>query len=157
MCVLCQLPRVSRRLLILPTVFGLNCHQRAACQHQHPPRHRVELCHQPPWVETQGNKVFKEFGLKEGRFIAVDVVQVAPRVDGFCKVGAVGVKAFSFGRLDNRPDGGDLLGIADATSILQLCDLVLVESLARGKGSIASCRSSGPHLWGNGLAELQHV
>jgi hypothetical protein len=44
----------------------------------------------------QGNKVFKEFGIEEGRLIAVDVVRAAPQVDGLCKVGAVGVQAFSF-------------------------------------------------------------
>ncbi len=90
---------VGCRLFILPTVFSLDCHQQAARQHQHPLRHRVELRFRPPWVETQGNKVFKEFGLEEDGFVTVDMVRAAPRVDGLCKVGAVGVEAFCSQRL----------------------------------------------------------
>jgi hypothetical protein len=104
----------------------------------------VELCHWPPWVETQGHEVLEELGLEEEGLVAINVVLEAPGIHGLCKVGAVGVKAFSFGSLNDQSDCRDVLGVADAAHILQLCYLVLIKSLAGGEGGLAS-----RNLWGN--------
>ncbi len=66
-------------------------------------------------------------------------------------------QSFFFCCSNNRPDRRDLLGIADATRILQRCNLVLVESFSGGEGSLTSRGSHAPHLRVNGLAELHHV
>jgi hypothetical protein len=35
----------------------------------------------PPWVELQGNKVFKNLGLKEDGLVTVNVVQMTPCIN----------------------------------------------------------------------------
>ena len=131
--------------------------QGAARQHRHPPRHRVKLSNRPPWVETQGHEVFKELCFKEYRFVAVYMVWPAPQLEWLCNVGAVGVKTHSFCWLDYRPDGRDLLGIADTTSILELRNLILVEPFSGGKDCLTVHGSGSPPRRGDGLTKLHHV
>ncbi len=75
-------------------------------------------------------------------------MQVTPSINGLRKVGAVRVKACSFGCLDDGPDCWYLLHIVDAAArVLQLCDLVLVKPFAHGQGCFVPQQSLPPPWW----------
>jgi len=49
------------------------------------------------------------------------------------------------------------MGIADATCILELCNLILVETLSGGKGCVTARGSGCPPRRSDGLTKLHHV
>ena len=110
----------------------------------------------PPGLKRRATRSLKNFASRN-RFVAVYMVWPAPQLEWLRNVGAVGVKTHSFCWLDYRPDGRDLLGIADTTSILELRNLILVEPFSGGKDCLTVHGSGSPPRRGDGLTKLHHV